>query len=101
MRSAKAVVSEKLARLGASNMSSSNTSGMHASNRPHTITSLRRWSIVNKELPGKLASVIKLTWDILTIAIIITAMRKIRAIHVYDFDNTRKRPQISVFIPPV
>ncbi|KAJ6040569.1 hypothetical protein N7444_009474 [Penicillium canescens] len=67
MRSAKAVVSEKLARLGAPNMSHSTTSGMHASNRPHTITSLRRWSIVNKELP---------------------AMRKIRAIHVYDFDNT-------------
>ncbi|KAJ5766945.1 uncharacterized protein N7511_004561 [Penicillium nucicola] len=66
MRSAKAVVSEKLARLGASTMAHS-TSGIHANNRPHTITSLRRWSIVNKELP---------------------AMRKIRAIHVYDFDNT-------------
>ncbi|KAL2705823.1 hypothetical protein AAEP93_001073 [Penicillium crustosum] len=34
---------------------------------PHTITSLRRWSIVNKELP---------------------AVSQIRAIHVYDFDNT-------------
>ncbi|OQD82003.1 hypothetical protein PENANT_c024G03973 [Penicillium antarcticum] len=48
-------------------MSHSTANGMHANNRPHTITSLRRWSIVNKELP---------------------AMRKIRAIHVYDFDNT-------------
>ena len=55
MRSAKAVVSEKIARLGAPNMSHmshSTTSGMHVSNRPHTITSLRRWSVVNKELPG-------------------------------------------------
>lgn len=52
MRSAKAVVSEKLARLGASSMSY--TSGAHVANRPpHTITSLRRWSIVNKELPGE------------------------------------------------
>ena len=52
MRSAKAVVSEKLARLGASSMSYHG--GAHVANRPpHTITSLRRWSIVNKELPGE------------------------------------------------
>lgn len=62
MRSAKAVVSEKLARLGSPNMSYS-AGGI----RPHTITSLRRWSVVNKELP---------------------AVSSIRAIHVYDFDNT-------------
>jgi hypothetical protein len=55
MRSAKAVISEKLARLGSgSNMSYNTGSGMHASNRPpRTITSLRRWSIINKELPGE------------------------------------------------
>ncbi|EKV19203.1 hypothetical protein PDIG_03630 [Penicillium digitatum PHI26] len=64
MRSAKAVVSEKLARFGSANMPYSTGSGIH---RPHTITSLRRWSIVNKELP---------------------AVPQIRAIHVYDFDNT-------------
>lgn len=53
MRSAKAVVSEKLARLGAPNMSY-HTGAAHVANRPpHTITSLRRWSIVNKELPRK------------------------------------------------
>jgi hypothetical protein len=92
MRSAKAVVSEKLARLGAPNMSHSTTSGMHASNRPHTITSLRRWSIVNKELPGKNRSLINQPWEVLTNAIITTVMRKIRAIHVYDFDNTRENP---------
>jgi hypothetical protein len=57
MRSAKAVVSEKLARLGASNMSYNTGSGMHASSRPpRTITSLRRWSIINKELPGETLS---------------------------------------------
>ncbi|KAJ5555193.1 hypothetical protein N7461_003663 [Penicillium sp. DV-2018c] len=69
MRSAKAVVSENLARFGssASNMSYS-TGGFHATHRPpHTITSLRRWSVANKELP---------------------AVSQIRAIHVYDFDNT-------------
>ncbi|KAJ5780571.1 hypothetical protein N7457_005731 [Penicillium paradoxum] len=69
MRSAKAVVSENLARFGSSAPNMSHTgSGIHASHRPpHTITSLRRWSIVNKELP---------------------AISQIRAIHVYDFDNT-------------
>ncbi|KAK9860589.1 hypothetical protein MYU51_005657 [Penicillium brevicompactum] len=44
------------------------TGAAHVANRPpHTITSLRRWSIVNKELPP---------------------VSQIRAIHVYDFDNT-------------
>lgn len=53
MRSAKAVVSENLARLGTSTMSY-HTGAAHVANRPpHTITSLRRWSIVNKELPRK------------------------------------------------
>jgi hypothetical protein len=50
MRSAKAVVSEKLARLGSPNMSYG-AGGI----RPHTITSLRRWSVVNKELPGPIS----------------------------------------------
>ncbi|KAJ5922264.1 hypothetical protein N7516_009967 [Penicillium verrucosum] len=65
MRSAKVVVSEKLARIGSTNMSYSTGSGIQRP--PYTITSLRRWSIVNKELP---------------------AVSQIRAIHVYDFDNT-------------
>ncbi|KAJ5422037.1 Protein of unknown function DUF2410 [Penicillium cf. griseofulvum] len=64
MRSAKAVVSERLARFGSTANMSYTGSGTH---RPHTITSLRRWSIVNKELP---------------------AVSQVRAIHVYDFDNT-------------
>lgn len=46
MRSAKAVVSERLARLG------NTTSSMSTSApRSHTVTSLKRWSVLNKELP--------------------------------------------------
>jgi hypothetical protein len=45
MRSAKAVVSERLARLRL-------TSSMSTSvPRSHTVTSLKRWSVLNKELP--------------------------------------------------
>lgn len=43
MRSAKAVVAENLARRG--------TTGTMAAQRSHTVTSLKRWSILNKELP--------------------------------------------------
>jgi len=35
----------------------------------HTPTAMSRWSILNKQLP---------------------AVDKIKAIHIYDFDNTRK-----------
>lgn len=38
-----------------------------ASGNTHTITALKRWSIINKQLPG---------------------VKQIKAIHVYDFDNT-------------
>jgi hypothetical protein len=38
---------------------------------PFTLTALSRWSIANKELP---------------------ALDKIKALHVYDFDNTSKLP---------
>ncbi|KAH8903909.1 hypothetical protein BR93DRAFT_971505 [Coniochaeta sp. PMI_546] len=37
------------------------------SGNTHTITALKRWSIINKQLPG---------------------VKQIKAIHVYDFDNT-------------
>ncbi len=36
----------------------------------HTVTAMARWSILNKQLP---------------------AVEKIKAIHIYDFDNTRKK----------
>ncbi|KAJ5153122.1 uncharacterized protein N7482_009600 [Penicillium canariense] len=67
MHSAKAVIAEKLARLGPS---SSNIfySTMPPQRPPsHTLTSLKRWSVANRELP---------------------AVSQIKAIHVYDFDNT-------------
>ncbi|KAJ5396731.1 hypothetical protein N7509_004844 [Penicillium cosmopolitanum] len=62
MRSAKAVVSEKLARIvPAATMST-------AQRQPaYTTTSLKRWSVATKALP---------------------AISQIRSIHVYDFDNT-------------
>ncbi|KAJ5668167.1 uncharacterized protein N7477_006737 [Penicillium maclennaniae] len=62
MRSAKAVISERLAQLG-------NTTSSMTANAPraYTTTSLKRWSVLNKELPS---------------------VSQIRAIHVYDFDNT-------------
>ncbi|KAK4194979.1 hypothetical protein QBC40DRAFT_146159, partial [Triangularia verruculosa] len=39
----------------------------HAANPQHTVTAIGRWSIINKQLP---------------------AAEKIKAIHIYDFDNT-------------
>jgi hypothetical protein len=41
----------------------------------HTPTAMGRWSILNKPLP---------------------AVDKIKAIHVYDFDNTRKTPEAAM-----
>ncbi len=40
----------------------------------HTVTAMGRWSIINKQLP---------------------AANSIKAIHVYDFDNTREHPGIG------
>ncbi|KAJ5161082.1 Protein of unknown function DUF2410 [Penicillium capsulatum] len=65
MQSAKAVVSENLARHGTTGTSMSY--GTMTAQRSHTVTFLKRWSILNKELPSA---------------------SQIRAIHVYDFDNT-------------
>ncbi|KAJ5703857.1 hypothetical protein N7493_010995 [Penicillium malachiteum] len=64
MRSAKAVVSEKLTRNGklAQKMSYATSAGAQ-----HTLTGLKRWSVASRELP---------------------AVSQVKAIHVYDFDNT-------------
>ncbi|KAJ5115868.1 hypothetical protein N7456_000216 [Penicillium angulare] len=68
MRSAKAVVSENFARYGRGGASMPYTTATAPSqSRQHTLTSLKRWSVANKELP---------------------AVSQIRAVHVYDFDNT-------------
>ncbi|KAJ5623229.1 hypothetical protein N7490_011834 [Penicillium lividum] len=66
MRSAKAVVSENFARYGKAGASMSHGSSGSPSQQ-HTLTSLKRWSVANTELP---------------------AVSQIKAIHVYDFDNT-------------
>lgn len=42
-------------------------------NRRHTVTAMGRWSILDKQLP---------------------AADKIKAIHIYDFDNTRRMPSL-------
>ncbi|PYH75638.1 hypothetical protein BO82DRAFT_387883 [Aspergillus uvarum CBS 121591] len=59
MRSARSVVAE--------NASKMRNHAQSASAPARTITSLRRWSITNKELP---------------------AVPQVRSIHIYDFDNT-------------
>lgn len=51
----------------------------------HTVTALNRWSVADKQLPCRSPhpafQVCKLT---------VPAVDKIKAIHVYDFDNTRE-----------
>jgi hypothetical protein len=47
--------------------------GAANANSAHTVTAMGRWSVLNKQLP---------------------AVDKIKAIHIYDFDNTRKRDLI-------
>jgi hypothetical protein len=51
----------------------------------NTLTSLNRWSIADKQLPGN----IQLIHDYLQ-KLTFTAVNSIKAIHVYDFDNTRQ-----------
>lgn len=56
-----------------------------------TITGLKRWSIINKDLPGRR---FVFTWanflNFFTNSLHTTAVSQVRAIHVYDFDNTRE-----------
>ncbi|KAH8426850.1 rRNA 2'-O-methyltransferase fibrillarin-like protein [Aspergillus melleus] len=71
MRSAKAVVAENASRQESAAMSRGQANGALAQDLPRspsrTITGLRRWSIINRNLP---------------------AVPQVKAIHVYDFDNT-------------
>jgi hypothetical protein len=48
--------------------------GVANANSAHTVTAMGRWSVLNKQLP---------------------AVDNIKAIHVYDFDNTRKRDLVN------
>lgn len=89
MRSAKAVVSENLARYGKAgpNMSYNTMSGSQS--HQHTLTSLKRWSVANTELPGARTFLMP---HVNTPAnnVPVIAVSQIKAIHVYDFDNTRE-----------
>jgi hypothetical protein len=51
---------------------------------PFTVTALNRWSIANKQLPRKSCT------SICERELINTAVDKVKVLHVYDFDNTRK-----------
>lgn len=50
--------------------------GAATANSAHTVTAMGRWSVLNKQLP---------------------AVDKIKAIHIYDFDNTRESAPIRCF----
>ncbi|KAJ5886607.1 uncharacterized protein N7473_009281 [Penicillium subrubescens] len=67
MRSAKAVISEKFARLGSPTATMTYSTAPSQRGPSHTLTSLKRWSVATRELP---------------------AVSQIKTIHVYDFDNT-------------
>jgi hypothetical protein len=53
MRSAKQVISEKFARLGPSASTMSYGTATSPRGPSHTLTSLKRWSVATKELPGE------------------------------------------------
>ncbi|KAL3463018.1 hypothetical protein BJX64DRAFT_258040 [Aspergillus heterothallicus] len=63
-RSAKAVISESYAKMA---RGAANGSFVEYQPASRTITGLKRWSAINKDLPGP---------------------SQVRAIHIYDFDNT-------------
>ena len=56
----------------------------------HTLTGLKRWSCQSRELPRKLY---ELPTRIFTNQE--TAINQVKALHVYDFDNTRSQPPTS------
>jgi hypothetical protein len=60
---------------------------------PFTTTALNRWSIANKELPGRSHDSIRER------ELISLAVDKVKVLHVYDFDNTRKFSPVSRTLP--
>lgn len=92
MRSAKQVISEKFARLGPSASTMSYGTATSQRGPSHTLTSLKRWSVATKELPGERASgIMKLFCENGANRYICgLAVSQIKTIHVYDFDNTRE-----------
>lgn len=55
MRSAKAVISEKFARLGSPTATMTYSTAPSQRGPSHTLTSLKRWSVATRELPGERA----------------------------------------------
>jgi hypothetical protein len=91
-RSAKAVISENYAKMA---RGAANGSFMEYHPASRTITGLKRWSSINKDLPGKaflpLVSPRRHLIDVLPFQ----GPSQVRAIHVYDFDNTCKARFLS------
>lgn len=94
MRSAKQVISEKFARLGPSASTMSYGTATSQRSPSHTLTSLKRWSVATKELPGERAGcasgIMDASVKIELMGVCGLAVSQIKTIHVYDFDNTRE-----------
>lgn len=101
MRSAKAVISEKFARLGSSTSVMSYSATNPQRSPSHTLTSLKRWSVATKELPGERAvwthqrGLWTLPREMKLTVVLGSAVSQIKAIHVYDFDNTCEDHPVS------
>jgi hypothetical protein len=64
--------------------SSSNGYSSGLASGPFTVTALNRWSVANKQLPRKFCN------RVCEQGLINTAVDKVKVLHVYDFDNTRR-----------
>lgn len=76
-------------QMAAGGSMSSGVNGLtHGSSKlHHTVTALNRWSVANRQLPRKKNTLLT---DVVEANQLITAVGKIKALHVYDFDNTRR-----------
>lgn len=90
MRSAKAVVSEN--RYSGLDRSQLDGSLPQDQSRitSRTITGLKRWSVANQNLPGVFIYKESIQSGWLMVLRRIAAISQVKAIHVYDFDNTCK-----------
>lgn len=100
MRSAKAVISENLARLGSPTLKMSYNTMTSERGPSHTLTSLKRWSVATRDLPGERAGRTSEGCGVFLVIMELTcisrlAVSQIKAIHVYDFDNTRENQLAS------
>jgi hypothetical protein len=65
-------------------ISSGNGNSTTLASAPFTVTALNRWSIANKRLPCKSAN------SMFGLELTNIAVDKVKVLHVYDFDNTRR-----------